>query len=301
MPAARRAAVRGRSVAFIFGRKPPMLRFPDFARLTPAAQSGYKPRRNRFAEEIALRHRLYVVAALAGLAIVVVAAAALAKPEIYNDLSIYREETVVTSQYPSGQQTTAATRVWVKGPKMRTEVASSGEVTIVRADLDKVYMINAVRRIYSETPLAIYRKAQRVSLAMLGVDPTYTATNRERKIGHWKCREVVVAEQAGAGGDSLKTIWWMSDDPSLEKRLMRHVMSVSMGLDLDETNSRFFEKLAGIPGYPVQTETTMTHGGTTVKTVNTLQKMERREINDSQFELPEGLTKMNMPPPDGMQ
>ncbi len=243
---------------------------------------------------------LHLILALAALAVVAAAAVSLATTEVYNDISIYREEAVSISELPAGQQKTTTTRAWIKGQKMRNE-AGGGEVTILRPDLDKVWNINLLHKTYLELPMSEYRRAARMSLAMLGVDPTYSWTGREKKIGAWKCREAIISDETNPGGDRLKTIWWVSEDAGLDKRLMRHVMSIGAGSDMDPATARFFEKMAGIPGYPVQTETSFTHGATTLKTVNTLQKMERRDIKDSQFELPEGFTRMMMQSPYGAQ
>jgi hypothetical protein len=215
------------------------------------------------------------------------------------DSSFYREEQIVITQSPGGQQMTTLTKSWIKGVKMRTE-ASGGDVTIVRPDLQKVYNINLLRKQYVESPYDMYRKAASLSLAVLGASPEYSWTNRKKKIGRWQCREVVVAEETGTGGERLKTIWWVSDDGDLDKSLFRRVLAIGVGDQPDASSKRFFDKLAGIPGYPVQTESSLTRGAQTIKTVNTLQKLERREVEDSLFDLPAGLTKIVVPTPEGM-
>jgi len=218
----------------------------------------------------------------------------------FANLSLYREEEIVTTQYPGEKQTTTVTRSWIKGVKMRTDTGDGVEISLIRPDQDKVYNINLQRKMYAESPLSVYRKAAKLSLAMLGNDPTYQWTGRQKKIGSWNCREGVVADETAPNGERMKTVWWVSQDVGMDKQLLRHIMSLTMGMELDESTLKAFEKLTNIPGYPVQTETSFTRGGFTLKTVQTLKKIERRTIEDKIFELPEGLTKLNVPVPEGM-
>ncbi|MDP8225666.1 MAG: DUF4412 domain-containing protein [Candidatus Lernaella stagnicola] len=213
------------------------------------------------------------------------------------DLSLYREEQVSVSRYPGGMQMQMVTKSWITNQKMRTDAADGADVTIVRADLDKVYSINMKRKVYSEVPIDVYRRTAKLSLAMLSADPTYRWTNRTKTIGKWKCREVIVAEKTGAAGERMQTVWWVSEDSKLDNRLFRRIMAVTVGSEMDAETARFFEKLANIPGYPVQTESSYTREGTTIKSVNKLIKLERREIDESLFELPGGLTKIVVPMP----
>ncbi len=221
----------------------------------------------------------------------------LAAAQSATDLSLYREETVKTTQYPGGHEMSTVTKAWIKGQKMRTDAVRGNDVTIIRADLGMLYTINMVRKVYSEAPLEVFRRAAKLSLAMMGKDPTYRWTNREKKIGKWKCREVIIAEETSAMGEHFKTVWWVSEDVGLDNRLFKRIMQVAMGKELDERTAQFFAKLTAIPGYPVRTESSYSRGGAMVKTVNTLQVMERRDIDDSIFEIPPGLTKVVIPLP----
>ena len=69
---------------------------------------------------------------------------------------------------------------------------------------------------------------------------------------------------------------------------------------MDAATERFFEKLTASNGYPIQTESQITHRGQVMKKINTLRKLEKQEIKDSLFDLPEGLTKINVPLPDNL-
>jgi len=216
------------------------------------------------------------------------------------ELSLYREETVTTTKYPGNLEQTMTTRTWIKGDRMRTEAAEGNDVTIVRPDRGIVYTINAERRVYAETPLELYQRAARLSLMMLGADPAYRWTNRQQKIGAWQCREVILAEATSAHGDRLKTGWWVSEETGFGQATFSRIMRVTSGEDLGAEGEKFFQKLANIPGFPVRTESTFTRGGVTVKTVNTLVKLERREIEESRFDLPDGYTKVVIPTPGQM-
>jgi hypothetical protein len=112
---------------------------------------------------------------------------------------------------------------------------------------------------------------------------------------------VVLADETSASGDRMQTAWWVTQDIGLDRRVFRHVMTLTSGSDLTEAMARFFEKLANIDGFPVQTESSYTRAGVTYKTVNTLVKLEKREIKDEMFELPPGLTKVVVPLPDVLQ
>jgi len=214
--------------------------------------------------------------------------------------SIYREEVAVTTYFPGFNQETATIKSWVKDEKMRSETADGTDVTIVRSDLDVIYMINMKRLVYSETPLAVYHRAGRLSMAMLAADLAYQWTGRKKKIGAWMCREVILAEQTGQAGERMKTIWWVTKDTLLDVRLLRHFMSITFGSQSDELSTRFYDKLENIDGYPVQTESEVTRGNQSMRKVQTLRKLERREIPDSMFDLPSGLTRITAPLPPGL-
>ncbi len=214
-------------------------------------------------------------------------------------LSIYREETLVTTYYPTSKQETDELKYWVKGGRMRVDVAGRGDVTIVRPELNVVYMINTSRKIYSEASLDLYQRAGRATIAMLGADPTFQWTGRKKKIGAWQCREAVMAQDTGAAGERMKVIWWVTKDNLLNQQLLRQVMSITFGSPSDELANRFFQKLASLDGYPVQTETEIVSGNQGMRKVQTLNKLERRDIADSTFELPPGLTKVVVPVPPG--
>ena len=216
------------------------------------------------------------------------------------ELSLYREELMVTVHYPGGQQESEVIKSWIKGVKMRTDAGGGDDITIIRPDKNLVYNINKKRKEYTESPLSLYRKAAKLSMAMLGADPTYRWTNRKKKIGQWSCREVVVAEEDNEFGQKMKTTWWVSNDTGLDHTLLKQIMKITLGDDMDDATMRFFEKLTAIRGYPVQTESQVSHRGQIIKKIHTLRKLERREIPDSMFELPEGLTKIVVPVPEGL-
>lgn len=220
--------------------------------------------------------------------------------DLVADLSLYREEVLVNVLYPGGEQSSTVTRSWIKGVKMRTDAESGSDITIIRPDLGLVYNINMKRKIYTESPLSIYRRAAKLAMPMLAADPTYRVTGRKKKINNWNCREVIVAEETDRFGQKMKTIWWVSNDVGLEKKILRHIMAITFGTEVDAMTIRFFEKLTNIDGYPVQTESSMTLRGQVIKKIQTLRKLKKMEIEDKMFELPEGLTKIKVPIPEGM-
>jgi len=248
-----------------------------------------------------LRKIIYVVLLLALIAGAVWPLVVQAENGLLADLSLYREEELITVVYPGGQQSSDITRSWIKGVKMRTDAQNGNDVLIIRPDLELVYNINMQRKIYSEMPISLYRQAAKSAMPMLAADSTYRVTGRNKKISKWSCREVIVAEETDQFGQKMKTIWWVSNDVGLEKKILRHIMAITFGTENDAMTMRFFEKLTNIDGYPVQTETSFTLRGQTVKKIQTLKKLEKQEIDNKLFELPEGLTKLNVPIPDGLQ
>lgn len=214
--------------------------------------------------------------------------------------SFYREEVIVATHFPSGQTNTNRTKTWIKGEKMRTEAAGGKDITVIRGDLNLVYIINLERHVYSETSLTMFRQAARGSLLLLGRDPAYQWTNRKKNIGKWSCREVIVADDNYSGGERMLVVWWVSEADEFEKKCQRQVMRLTAGEPDDEAVRQAYDKLLGISGYPIRTETTATRQGVTLQSVQTLEKLERREIDDSLFDLPEGLTKIVMPVPESL-
>jgi hypothetical protein len=235
------------------------------------------------------------------IAVALLAGAGLVMAQTAPELSLYREEHVSSTRYPGGQEMTTITRTWIKGDKMRTEADEGNDITIVRPDLGKVFTINTKRRIYSDVPLSTFRRGARLSLALLGHDPTYRFTNRKKKIGKWNSREVVLSEQTLENGDRLKTVWWVSDEVKIDLATFKKIMQITAGPEMDAVATRFFSKLDAIGAYPVRAESTFSNGGSTVKTVNTLRVIEPRTVADDRFELPTGLTKMVIPLPGELQ
>jgi len=238
--------------------------------------------------------------ALLGFALSLAVAGAWAQTAVMPELSLYQEERVETINYPGGSQGTFTTKSWIKGVKMRTDALEGQDITIIRPDLGVVYNINGARKAYVETPLAIYRKASKQSIAMMaGGDITYRWTGRTKKIGKWSCREVVVSEESNSVGQEMKTIWWVSKDIGLNKQIYRHIMSIALGNEMDAATTKSLEKLTSIDGYPVQQETSIKHHDLTIKQIHTLNKLEQKPIEDSTFDLPSGLTKIAVPVPEG--
>jgi len=248
-----------------------------------------------------VRKIAYIVLSLALIAGAIWPLVVQAENELLADLSLYREEELITVVYPGSEQSSTVTRSWIKGVKMRTDAEGGNDVTIIRPDLEMVYNINMQRKIYSETPISIYRRAAKLAMPMLAADPTYRVTGRNKKINNWNCREVIVAEETDQFGQKMKTVWWVSNDVGLEKKILRHIMAITFGTETDAMTMRFFEKMTNIDGYPVQTESSMTLRGQTVKKIQTLRKLEKQTIADKTFELPAGLTKINVPIPEGLQ
>lgn len=248
-----------------------------------------------------MRKIIYVVVLLALVAGSIWPLVVQAENDLLADLSLYREEDLITVVYPGGQQSSDITRSWIKGVKMRTDAQNGNDVILYRPDLELVYNINMQRKIYGEMPISLYRQAAKSAMAMLAADAAYRVTGRSKKINNWNCKEVIVAEDTDQFGNKMRTVWWVSNDVGLEKKILRHIMAITFGTESDAMTMRFFEKLTNIDGYPVQTESSMTLRGQTVKKIQTLRKLEKQEIDDKLFELPEGLTKIKSPIPDGLQ
>lgn len=248
-----------------------------------------------------MKHATIRLVAAIVIALLTLGAGLAAAQSAGSELSLYREETVVTAKFPGDFERKSLTRSWIKGDRMRTEVAEGKDITIIRPDLGLVFTINAERKVYAETPIEIFRRAARLSLAILGTDPTYRWTNRTKTIGKWQCREVVLTEESSVHGERLKTTWWIGDDLGFDQTTFARIMKVTTGTDLGPEGEKFLAKLTSIPGFPVRTESSFTRGGITVKTTNTLLKLERREIDDSRFDPPVGYTKIVVPTPGTLQ
>ncbi len=178
-------------------------------------------------------------------------------------------------------------KVWYAKDKMKTEDPQT--VTIIRLDLNKIWILNPTEKTYMEMQLEDLEAMGQLALGMLGntedLKPVVTRTGKEKKYGQWKASELRI--QMGPVTQRL----WISREVDFPLDYYKQTLKAMPSL---KQISQLLEK--EVDGIPVYTESTMEIMGTRVSSSTELIKVERLpSLPGDFFDLPEGYTKILNP------
>ena len=203
--------------------------------------------------------------------------------------SFYMEQETSSSGVMGMGGGTSVQKFWYTKDKIRIESPKNDQVTILRFDIEKVYLIKPQKKTYSEMTLDEFRQLAKMGMAMLkqaGGKVTVRKTGETKTINGYKCYAVEV------DNSGMKQKMWFSKDLKIGKDLyfeyMKKMPEVAEAAEL-------IYKDQEIEGIPVLTETEISIMGNTIKSTTKLLKIEKMNPPAKLFELPSGLKKEPSP------
>jgi len=192
--------------------------------------------------------------------------------------------------------------LWIGKDRVRAE--DGDQVTIVRADLKKLWMLDTKAKTYTALDLPVDMKqylpaevAPMMEQMMGQVKTTVTPTTETKKIGEWNATKYVVATTMPMGGSSTQDMWVTKD---LKVDLAAWAdLSATMRSILPFAGN-MAEEMKKIDGFAVLVERTDTMMGSERKSNETVVSVEEKEPAAGLYDLPEGFTEKPFDPMAGM-
>jgi hypothetical protein len=206
---------------------------------------------------------------------------------------VYVEQKVEMSAMGGQPPTQMLVKIWFTPDKMRIDQPLGGGTTVImRTDQDKMYILNQAAKTYVDQSLEAAKSSAAAAATMMGGEKMQVEvkpTGTEKKIGEWNCKQYLLTV---TGGVPITMEIWTTTDLKIDPNLYSK-MSDAMGAN--PLMTPLTEKIKSIPGYPVQTVMKMPLGGQVVETTSTVQKISQDTIAPTEFNIPEGYTKMEAP------
>ncbi len=203
--------------------------------------------------------------------------------------SFYMEQETTSSGVMGMGGGTSLQKFWYAKDKIRIENPKNDQVTILRFDLKKVYLISPQKKTYAEMTLDEFRQLAKMGMAMLkqaGAQVTVRKTGETQTINGYKCYAVEV-DNAG-----IKQKMWFSKDLKIGKELYFDYLKKMP--EVAEAAKLIYQD-KDIEGIPVLVETEVHVMGNTIKSTTKLLKIEKMNPPAKVFELPSGLKKVANP------
>jgi hypothetical protein len=230
--------------------------------------------------------------------------AALASPALAGDVLIKKEKHSDAVHVPGFDQPAQDTTetVWLGKGRLRSEEGK--RVTIVRADLKKLYLLDTQAKTYTALDLPLdmkkYMPADMAPMmeqmgAMMKV--TVTPATESRVIKGWNATKVVMTTAMPMGG-STQTMW-VTKDVALDMAVWKE-LSGAMMLSANPFGGGLADEMKKIDGFPVLIERSQTAMGNEVKSSEAVVSIEEQEPPAGTYDLPEGYTEKPFDPMAGM-
>lgn len=198
--------------------------------------------------------------------------------------------------------------IWITKDCMRNDSADSS--VLVRLDKQRIYLIDHVQKTYGELPLNFEKAMQEMGVAkmpkeqqqamaqmmkqMMKVSITVTETPEQKKIKTWNCRKYIQKMNTAMG--PVTTEVWATQDLKTDYDLFAKYQAVMMSLQpgLRDALSQVMKEARKIKGVTVQTKTTSTMMGTTMKSSTELMEYKEGKAPATINGIPAGYKKQSM-------
>ena len=178
---------------------------------------------------------------------------------------------------------------WIGKDHMRIEDGSN--VTIVRADLKRVFMIDTKAQTYSTIDLPVDLKkyipaeyAPMVEQMMGQVKVTVTPTAETKKIKDWNATKYTVVTVLPMGGSITQDVW-ATKDIALDAALWRDMMGTLQTLN-PMGGSAMAAEMKKIEGVQIVMERTQTMMGSELKSKDEVTSIEQKEPAEGLYDVP---------------
>lgn len=231
---------------------------------------------------------------------------------VYADMYIESKTTNYTIIQQAGVEDLEKT--YVTADKMKT-VQSDGEITIVRLDKGLMWNINGSRKTYMEMSFEEMKAATQKAMnamedTIANIPPEQRKqmeqfmpqfimpkkpelkikrTGKEKDISGYKC-EFIIATM-----DTSRTEMWVTKQIEYDKdakKFFESMSSVFSDIVPFYNEASVYQSLIKLELFPIETKTITTMGYKRQSPVSTVSEVDYKKINDSEFELPGGLKKV---------
>lgn len=216
-----------------------------------------------------------------------------AKADIYIKKIKHTDAVTIMGQTQPAKDEEGAT--WMAKEKMR-EDEGENKTTIIRFDLNKIYVIDHTQKTYSEIDLPIDLEKMlpaeaKQMMQMMQVTPKVTETNETKKIKDWNCKKYIVEIGISMMGMNMpmKMEMWVSKDLGIDLKLYEKFYTEFLGLQ--PMFKDFAEEFKKIEGYPVLTLFSMTMMGTETKYQEEVISVEKKDAPAGTYDLIQGYSK----------
>lgn len=191
------------------------------------------------------------------------------------------EQTMELSVIPGQPPMASTQKIWLAPGKIRMEIQGGGipgmpnMATIIRTDLNKVYMVDDSAKTYMEMPADLAAGATAVQIEM-------KATGQKKKIKEWNCEEYIITGRGDMA--DIKMTVWASEDIKYDDKLRDSLLASIKNPMLNSLS----EKLRELKGFPVEQSIAINMGGMPTTMATRLNSVAEQKIPDDKFEVPAG-------------
>ena len=191
------------------------------------------------------------------------------------------------------------TITWLGKDKMRQDV---GDVTtLIRLDINKMYMINHSDKTYSEMSLPfnledVLPPEAKQMLDAMDISSSITDTGETQTVNDWNCKKYLVEISVSMMGMEMpiEMNMWTSKDLGVDLKEFKDLYSQILASN--PMFKDFIGEFEKIDGYPVLTEFSMDMMGAQQKYKEEVVSVEKASASDGTYKLPEGYTKTDFNP-----
>lgn len=192
--------------------------------------------------------------------------------------------------------------LWIGADHMRTEEGTS--VTIVRADLKKMYMLDTAAKTVTTIDLPFDMKkympaemAPMMEQMAAQQKATVTPSTETQTIKEWNATKYTLTMTMGMGG-SMTQVMWVTKDIGTDRTGWQEMLSAQVASN--PFASGMAAEMKKIDGMAVQVERTMSMMGSESKSTENVLSVEVKEAPAGHYDVPEGYTEKPFDPMAGM-
>jgi len=182
---------------------------------------------------------------------------------------------------------------WISKDKMREDMGENS--TIVRYDIQKIYILNHSEKTYSEIDMPINLEEivpaeGKQILQTIQISAKVSDAGETMTIKDWKCKKYQVEVNASLMGMNMPmTIeLWTSKDLGIDQKIYNRFLKEL--LSLNPMTKDLVEEFEKIEGYPVRSLFSMSVMDTETKSKEEVVSVEEKDAPEETYELPEGYT-----------
>lgn len=226
-------------------------------------------------------------------------AAVLAIPAFAADTVVTKEKHVDAMSMRGQEQPARDTTevLWIG--KDRARVEEGDQVTILRVDLEKMFVLDTKAKTVSTLDLPLdmkkYVPAEMAPMMdMMGeMKVTVTPTEDTKKIKDWNAKRYTVTTTLPMGGESVQEMW-MTEELGIDDAAWHDMYA--MLASANPFGGTLAEEMKKIKGFPVQIERTQKMQSSEFKAREAVVSVEQKEPAAGYYDVPEGYTEKPFDP-----